>query len=191
MKSRQFLESGPLNSSTWGKRHPPPLSPLVVFVSAMSTRSGWVAWCRTRCASLLCIFRRLDFGFLKENSPVNVWLKWVTCRTKCGLVFCIFANRSLVLEWLIFIHILVFHFFSWYFPLILIILLKIIFHFIGTNFTSVWPITLWTSMSKQLLLVGILFLVAIIQTNSSLFRPSTTTSILPRRTIVKLIKTAR
>ena len=115
MKSRQFLESGPLNSSTWGKRHPPPLSPLVVFVSALSTRSGWVAWGRTRCASILCIFKRLDFGFLKENSPVNVWLKWVTCRTKCGLVFCIFANRGLGLEWLIFIHILVFNFFPWYY----------------------------------------------------------------------------
>ena len=105
MKSRQCSDSGPMKYL--GKRHPPPLSPLVVFVSAMSTRSGWVAWGRTRCASILCIFRRLDFGFLKENSPVNVWLKWVTCRTKCGFFSCIFTTRILGLEWLIFTHILV------------------------------------------------------------------------------------
>ena len=46
-EEKACLDSGPLNSNTWGKRHPPPLSPLVVFVSAMSTRSGWVAWGRT------------------------------------------------------------------------------------------------------------------------------------------------
>ena len=125
--------------NTWGKRHPAPLLPLVVFVSAMSTRSGWVAWGRTRCASILCIFRRLDFGFLKENSPVNVRLKWVTWRTECGLVFCILANHGLGLEWLI----------------------------------------------------TILLSVAIMQTSNSLFRPSTTSSILLRRTAVKLIKSAR
>ena len=133
MKSRQCLDSSPMKYL--GKRHPPPLSPLVVFVSAMSTRSGWVAWGRTRCASILCIFRRLDFGFLKENSPVNVWLKWVTCRTKCGLVFCIFTTRVLGLEWLICLHILAFHFFPG--TIQTYDFAQNYFYFMGTNFTSV------------------------------------------------------
>ena len=183
MKSRQCLDSSPMKYL--GKRHPPPLSPLVVFVSAMSTRSGWVAWGRTRCASILCIFRRLDFGFLKENSPVNVWLKWVTCRTKCGLVFCIFTTRVLVQAWNgSFLYIFWFSIFPpdtiyiYEFAQNYLSFYGHQFHKRLTNYTVNKHVE---TSDQQLLLVVILFLVAIIQTNNALFRPSTA-SILLRST---------